>query len=156
MDSQAPYLLLINGPNLNRLGKRDPATYGTQTLTDVIRSVEKIASGFGLRVESFQSNHEGELIDCLQRLGPDSAGIIINPGAFGHYSYALRDCLADVGTSAIEVHISNVHRREPFRHQLVLSAVVSGQIVGLGTIGYSLAAQTLCEAWISRQNRETL
>lgn len=156
MASQVPYLLLVNGPNLNRLGKRDPDIYGTRTLLDVTQGVEEAAARFGVQVDSFQSNHEGELIDFLQLKGPDAIGIIINPGAFGHYSYALRDCLDDIGTSTIEVHISNVHRREPFRHQLVLSAVVSGQIVGLGTYGYTLAAEAICVSWFGGQNRETL
>ncbi|MBX6352912.1 MAG: type II 3-dehydroquinate dehydratase [Thermoflavifilum sp.] len=144
-DAFQPYLLLINGPNLNRLGQRDPNTYGTETLADVERRVRQVAQAAGVDVRAFQSNSEGELIDILQREGPEAMGIIINPGAYAHYSYALRDCLADLSTPIVEVHISNVHRREPFRHQLVLSSVVTGQVVGLGTLGYELAAQYLLQ-----------
>jgi 3-dehydroquinate dehydratase-2 len=156
MVSQTPYLLLVNGPNLNRLGKRDPATYGTRTLLNVTEGVLEVTAKYGVQVESIQSNHEGELIDFLQTKGPGAIGIVINPGALGHYSYALRDCLDDISIPAIEVHISNVHCRESFRHQLVLSPVVSGQIVGLGTIGYQLAAQAICASWIERENGETI
>ncbi|GMA52386.1 3-dehydroquinate dehydratase [Alicyclobacillus contaminans] len=137
------YLLLLNGPNLNRLGLREPEIYGTETLDDVVRRVEAVATRHGVGVRAFQSNSEGALIDRLQADGPGALGIIINPGALAHYGYSLRDCLADVNRPTIEVHISNVHRREAFRHQLVLAPVVTGQIVGLGTLGYALAAEAL-------------
>ncbi|WP_067617612.1 type II 3-dehydroquinate dehydratase [Alicyclobacillus acidiphilus] len=140
-----PYLLLINGPNLNRLGVRKPDTYGTRTLQDVVDLVRETAQGYGVEVLDKQSNHEGELIDFLQQHGPEALGIIINPGAFGHYAYALRDCLEDIDRPTIEVHISNVHKREAFRHQLVLADVVQGQVVGLGTDGYRYAAIALCQ-----------
>ncbi|WAH38993.1 type II 3-dehydroquinate dehydratase [Alicyclobacillus dauci] len=140
----APYLLLVNGPNLNRLGVRKPDTYGRQTLSDIIALARNTAEPHGLAVVDFQSNHEGALIDFLQERGPGAAGIVINPGAFGHYSYALRDCLEDIDRPTIEVHISNVHKRESFRHHLVLSDVVIGQVVGLGTEGYRYAVEALC------------
>lgn len=139
------YILLVHGPNLNRLGVRKPEVYGQRTLADVVELVRSTALPFGFDVIDRQSNHEGDLIDFLQQYGPGAHGIIINPGAFGHYSYALRDCLEDIDRSMVEVHISNVHRREPFRHQLVLSDVVTGQIVGLGLEGYRLATLALCQ-----------
>lgn len=136
-----PQLLLINGPNLNRLGTRRPEIYGSTTLADVVQQVQDLADRYDVQVVDFQSNHEGEIIDFLQREGPNAVGIIINPGALGHYGLALRDCLEDIARFTIEVHISNVHRREVFRHHLVLSPVVAGQVVGLGTDGYLLAAE---------------
>lgn len=139
-----PYLLVVNGPNLNRLGTRKPDTYGRQTLSDVIALVRNVADLHGFAVIDFQSNHEGSIIDFLQNRGPSAAGIIINPGAFGHYSYALRDCLEDIDRPTIEVHISNVHKRDAFRHKLVLADVVMGQVVGFGTEGYRYAAEALC------------
>ncbi len=145
MISKLPYLLLINGPNLNRLGVREPGIYGTESLTDVERSVRTVAADYGVEVVAFQSNHEGKLVDIIQEHGPASRGIIINPGALAHYGYSLRDCLADIDRPTIEVHISNVHRREAFRQNLVLSEVVRGQIVGLGTLGYKLAALYLLQ-----------
>lgn len=140
-----PYLLVVHGPNLNRLGVRRPETYGTRTLQDVVALVRETAATYGVAVIDKQSNHEGELIDFLQEQGPSARGIIINPGAFGHYAYALRDCLEDIDRPTIEVHISNVHRREAFRHRLVLADVVRGQIVGLGIEGYRYAALALCQ-----------
>ncbi|MCL6598453.1 MAG: type II 3-dehydroquinate dehydratase [Alicyclobacillus macrosporangiidus] len=145
--AERPYLLVVNGPNLNRLGLREPQVYGTETLHEVCARVREAADAFGVAVKDFQSNHEGALIDFLQQYGPGAIGIVLNPGAFGHYGYALRDCVADIGRPVIEVHISNVHRREAFRHQLVLAPVVLGQIVGLGTAGYVLAARHLLELW---------
>jgi 3-dehydroquinate dehydratase II len=138
-------VLLVNGPNLNRLGIRNPEVYGRVTLVEVCDRVRAKLQPHGLKVLACQSNHEGVLIDFLQDNGTDCVGIIINPGALGHYGYALRDCLEDLNRPTIEVHISNVHSREPFRHTLVLSPVVSGQIVGLGVAGYELAADYLCK-----------
>ncbi|SFU89762.1 type II 3-dehydroquinate dehydratase [Alicyclobacillus macrosporangiidus] len=145
--AERPYLLVVNGPNLNRLGQREPQVYGTETLHDVCVRVREVTEACGVAVKDFQSNHEGALIDFLQQHGPGSIGIVLNPGALGHYGYALRDCVAEVGRPVIEVHISNVHRREAFRHQLVLAPVVLGQIVGLGTAGYVLAARHLLDLW---------
>lgn len=134
-------LLLVNGPNLNRLGQRDRDIYGSTTLAEIETRVRTNVNEVSASLVAFQSNHEGALVDFLQTEGPGCSGIILNPGAFGHYSYALRDCLADLNKPCIEVHISNVHQREAFRHQLVLSPVVTGQVVGLGAVGYELAAQ---------------
>lgn len=115
--------------------------YGNETLPQIVERIEKSAAMRGISVYAKQSNSEGELIDYLQLQAPSADGIILNPGAFAHYSYALRDCITDVAKHCpvVEVHISNVHQRETFRHESVLAAVVTGQIVGLGTIGYDLA-----------------
>jgi 3-dehydroquinate dehydratase II len=142
-ERQKPYLILMNGPNLNRLGVRETAVYGKTTLSEVVTQVRQLLDTHGVDLKDYQSNSEGALIDFLQAYGPSSSGIIINPGAFGHYSIALRDCLADIAKPTVEVHISNVFKREPFRHESVLAAVVTGQIVGLGTAGYELAARYL-------------
>jgi 3-dehydroquinate dehydratase-2 len=131
---EKPYLILMNGPNLNRLGLRVPELYGNKTLPDVVELVRSVADAYSVEVRNLQSNIEGELINYLQEHGPGAIGIVINPGAFGHYSIALRDCLEDISRPTIEVHITNVHKRESFRHHLVLSAVVTGQIVGLGVM----------------------
>lgn len=149
---KSPYLLLVNGPNLNRLGKRDPLVYGTQTMEDVTIRVERVASEYGVAVHPFQSNHEGALIDFIQQEGPNSIGMVMNPGAYGHTSIALRDCVEDIRIPTMEVHISNVHKRESFRHQLVLASVVTGQIVGLGILGYELATQALCTLWMQQNS----
>jgi 3-dehydroquinate dehydratase II len=143
--SEQPTLLLVNGPNLNRLGVREPGIYGHETLSDIVDRIRRLALDKGVRVIDMQSNSEGALIDFFQENAPAASGVILNPGAFAHYSYALRDCLADVAQSCpvLEVHISNVHRREAFRHESVLAAVVTGQIVGLGTRGYDLALDYL-------------
>lgn len=135
-------ILLVNGPNLNRLGVRNPDVYGTETLATITERVRVIVESHGFRLQDMQSNQEGELIDFLQQHALSARGIIINPGAFAHYSYALRDCLSDVGAGCptVEVHISNVYRREPFRQHSVLAPVVTGQISGLGTRGYDYAA----------------
>jgi 3-dehydroquinate dehydratase-2 len=144
---EKPYLILMNGPNLNRLGLRVPELYGNKTLPDVVEMVRSVAAAFGAEVRDLQSNFEGELINYLQEHGPGAIGIVINPGAFGHYSIAIRDCLEDISRPTIEVHITNVHKRESFRHHLVLSAVVTGQVVGLGVDVYRYATEALCSQW---------
>lgn len=137
-------ILILNGPNLNRLGKREPHIYGTEKLADLQANLEKLASQLGCELAFKQSNHEGEIIDLIHKAEDrDYAGLIINPGAFTHYSYAIRDAIASVSFPTIEVHISNVHARESFRHQSVISPVTIGQIVGLGTKGYKLALLSL-------------
>lgn len=137
-------ILLINGPNLNRLGKREPAHYGTATLRDVEQSLEQQAEELKVKLTCFQSNHEGGIIDQLHEAEDQGIhGIILNPGAFTHYSYAIRDAIAGINVPVIEVHISNIHARESFRHQSVTAAVSAGQIVGLGVQGYNLAMQAI-------------
>lgn len=139
-------ILLINGPNLNLLGTREPEVYGHTTLPDIERELQALASGAGAALSCFQSNHEGDLIDRIQAARAEGVQwIIINPGAFTHTSVALRDALAGVAISFIEVHISNVHRREPFRHHSFLSDLAVGTIVGLGISGYRLALQHILQ-----------
>ena len=132
-------ILLVNGPNLNLLGSREPGIYGGETLGDVVRMVRSRASDHGIELSEFQSNHEGRLIDFIHEQASTSAGMILNPGALTHYSIALRDAITGTGIPTIEVHLTNIHAREPFRHHSVISAVSRGQIVGLGTGGYLLA-----------------
>jgi 3-dehydroquinate dehydratase-2 len=132
-------LLLVNGPSLNLLGTREPEIYGDETLADVEALVSRVASDFGFEVRALQSNHEGVLIDAIHAAREDCAAIVINPGAFTHTSVALRDALSAVALPVAEVHISNVHAREEFRHHSVLSAGAAGIIVGCGVGGYDLA-----------------
>lgn len=136
-------ILLINGPNLNTLGTREPEIYGTATLPDVERAVADRAAALGAEVRAFQSNTEGAIIDWLQRERSSADGLIINAGALTHYAVALRDAVADCELPTVEVHISNVWKREPFRHESLLSPVVNGAIVGLGVQGYLLAVDAL-------------
>jgi len=135
-----PTILVLNGPNLNLLGKREPDIYGHMTLADINQSLMDAASGLGLQVECFQSNAEHELVEQIQKAASkDVAFIIINPGAFTHTSIALRDALLGVAIPFIEVHLSNVFAREQFRQQSYLSDIAVGVISGLGAQGYSLA-----------------
>ncbi|QDP42157.1 type II 3-dehydroquinate dehydratase [Radiobacillus deserti] len=138
-------LLILNGPNLNRLGKREPDIYGKETLKDIVEQVKRISTPFGVEVQDFQSNHEGELIDRLHSLDESYIGVVFNPGAYTHTSIALRDAITSISIPVIEVHISNVHKREEFRHTSLLAPVCIGQIVGLGVQGYELAARALLE-----------
>ncbi|WP_027407761.1 type II 3-dehydroquinate dehydratase [Anoxybacillus tepidamans] len=138
-------LLVINGPNLNRLGKREPHIYGSDTLSDLEQQLISFASQYEAELSCFQSNFEGEIIEQIHAAEGTYDGIILNAGAFTHYSYAIRDAIASVNVPVIEVHISNVHAREPFRHESVIAPVVSGQIVGLGFAGYRLAILALLE-----------
>ncbi|SIT81847.1 type II 3-dehydroquinate dehydratase [Edaphobacillus lindanitolerans] len=137
-------ILCLNGPNLNRLGKREPGIYGTETLSDVEDRLAAAAAEHNSRIAFYQSNHEGLLIDRIHEAADDgTGGIIFNPGAYTHTSVALRDALASVDIPAIEVHISNIHTREEFRHRSLIAAVCIGQIAGLGTYGYDLALLAL-------------
>ncbi len=132
-------ILIINGPNLNMLGKRDGSVYGTKNYADLVDMIEKEAERLLIDVLFFQSNHEGELIDFIQNNSNDSDGIIINPGALTHYSIALRDALSDSKLKIVEVHISNIHAREQFRHISVIAPISEGQIAGLGFNGFLYA-----------------
>ena len=133
-------ILVLHGVNLNMLGKRDPAQYGTFTLEEINLRLAHLGAELGLHVETFQSNHEGELVERIQRIGlEDVHGVLINPGAWTHYSYALRDALEMVKVPVIEVHLSNIHGREEFRRHSVLAPVVKGQICGFGVNSYLLA-----------------
>ena len=135
-----PRLLVLHGPNLNLLGTREPAYYGSSTLAEINLALAHRAESAGVHLETFQSNHEGGLVDRIQAAYTEGVDfIIINPGAYGHTSIALRDALAAVAIPFVEVHISNVHAREPFRHHTYLSAIAVGVICGLGPEGYQYA-----------------
>jgi len=134
-----PRILIVNGPNLNLLGKREPEVYGTKTLDELNNELIQIAHQLEIEVEFFQSNSESELIDFIHKKGFEADGLIINPGAFTHYSYALRDAISGVGIETVEVHISNVYAREEFRHKSVIAPIVAGQLVGFGLYGYAMA-----------------
>lgn len=137
-------ILLVNGPNLNLLGEREPELYGTDTLDDVERIVREACAGYGLDVVAFQSNSEGALIDFIQEHRREARGLVINPGALTHTSYALHDCLRSLSCPAIEVHLTNVHARERWRRRSVVAPACAGQIAGLGAAGYHYAATHLC------------
>lgn len=134
-------ILVLHGPNLNMLGRREPAVYGHTTLAEINAALQARADVAGVTLLTLQSNHEGVLIDFLQQAGWDADGIIINPGALTHYGLALRDALASLSAPIIEVHLSNVYKREPFRHTSVVAPVATGQITGLGWRGYVLALE---------------
>lgn len=140
--SKKASILVIQGPNLNLLGTREPEVYGKTTLEDIHRKLENLATSQSVELNTFQSNHEGELIDRIQQAKLDGVDfIIINPGAFTHTSVALRDVLAGVAIPFVEVHLSNIHQREEFRKHSYLSDIATGVICGLGAIGYELALQ---------------
>ena len=136
-------ILIINGPNLNNLGKRDPALYGAGTLADIETRVAVLAAELGVEVAFFQSNHEGSIVDFIQESAPGADGVAINPGALTHYGVSLRDALQDSKLPFVEVHISNIHAREEFRHRSVLVDIAAGQIAGLGLNGYLYALDYL-------------
>ncbi|WP_068809452.1 type II 3-dehydroquinate dehydratase [Thauera phenolivorans] len=137
-----PKVLVINGPNLNLLGSREPEIYGATTLADVEAGLRAQAEAIGVELSCFQSNHEGAIVDRIHAArGEDVAWILINPGAYTHTSVAIRDALAGVAIPFVELHISNVHKREPFRHHSYLSDVAEAVMAGFGTQGYVLALQ---------------
>lgn len=138
-------ILVINGPNLNLLGTREPEKYGTSTLADVEQLAADAAQAHGFTVDCVQSNHEGVLLDAIHAARGAAVGIVINAGAFTHTSVAMRDALAAVQLPAVEVHITNVHQREEFRHYSFLSPVCAAVIVGAGVFGYKLAIDYLAE-----------
>jgi len=137
-------ILVLNGPNLQLLGTREPGIYGRETLADIESRLRgPVADGLGVRVECRQSNHEGELVDWIGSSGGEFDGLVINPGAYTHTSVAVRDAISATGLPAIEVHLSNIHQREEFRHHSYTAPVCLGQICGLGPLGYELALQAL-------------
>jgi 3-dehydroquinate dehydratase II len=138
-----PRLLLLNGPNLNLLGTREPAIYGAETLADVEELVRRTAAEHGLDVRAVQSNAEGALVDAVQAAREDCDGVVVNAGAYTHTSVALRDAFAAVALPFVEVHVSNVHAREEFRHHSYLAPLASAVIVGAGVQGYVFAVQRL-------------
>jgi 3-dehydroquinate dehydratase II len=142
-------ILVLHGPNLNMLGRREPDIYGRSTLAEIDAALRERAEAAGATLLALQSNHEGALIDFLQAEGYDASGIVINPGALTHYGLALRDALAGLSAPIVEVHLSNVYRREAFRHTSVVAPVATGQIAGLGWRGYMLALE-----WLLTRNAE--
>ena len=140
-----PAILVVNGPNLNLLGEREPGIYGQQTLEEINNDLQKYAHSRGINIDFFQSNHEGELVDQIQQSRGKYEILIVNAGALSHYSIALLDALKMIDVPIIEVHLSNIYRREEFRHQSLISTVAIGGIFGLGAHGYFLAVEAAIE-----------
>lgn len=141
----SPLLLLVHGPNLNLLGERQPEIYGQDTLPDIESDVAAAANARGATVLSFQSNHEGALIDFLHQHREHASGVLLNAGAYTHTSIALHDALQAIALPAVEVHLSNIHARESFRRRSMIAAACIGQIAGLGRAGYTVAANLLLD-----------
>ena len=146
-------IAVINGPNLNLLGTREPEIYGSVSLEQIVKQLEKLASSHGYSIVHHQSNSEGELVDAIQKAGPECAGILINAGAYTHTSIALHDALRGVKKPAIEVHLSNVYRRESFRHHSYISPVAEGIVAGFGPHSYDLALQALLQILESKPKK---
>lgn len=138
-------ILVLNGPNLNLTGLREPTHYGSATLDEINSALSEAASSLGIETVFFQSNHEGDIIDYIHSALDNFDGIILNAGAFTHYSYAIRDAIAAVKVPTVEVHMSNVHAREEFRHTSVIAPVCIGSIAGFGSFSYHLALAALIE-----------
>lgn len=160
--SGAIRILVINGPNLNLLGEREPGVYGRKTLQEILSDMRRHCEGKPVRLRFYQSNHEGAIVDCIHRNRKWAHGMVINPGALTHYSYSLRDAVAAVGIPAVEVHLSDIRKREPFRRISVIRPVCVGQISGKGPAGYiegiDLLLKTVYRAGSgdgSRSNRNT-
>lgn len=143
-------VLVFNGPNLNLLGRREPAIYGTDTLADVSNRLERLAVELGCTCDVRQTNYEGQLVEWLHEAWETADGVILNPAAWTHNSYAVRDAVAAITPPVVELHISNIHARESFRGQSVITAVAAGMICGFGTAGYELAVRGLVEALRAR------
>ncbi|GIE89203.1 type II 3-dehydroquinate dehydratase [Actinoplanes regularis] len=137
-------IYVLNGPNLNRLGTREPEIYGKTTYQDLVDMCESVAEDLGVTVEIRQTNAEHEMIEWLHRAADEGADVVLNAGAWTHYSFAIRDACAMLRGTLIEVHISNVHQREEFRHHSVITGVATGVIAGLGIDGYRLALEHIC------------
>lgn len=143
---RTPTVLVIHGPNLNMLGRREPETYGTETLDQINQGLKALGSELGIDVTVFQSNYEGAMVEAIHKAFEGKTdGIIINPAAYTHTSVAIKDALLMLSCPMIEVHLSNIYKREAFRHKSMVSDVVTGQIAGLGSMGYRLALTALAE-----------
>jgi len=151
--ARRPVILVIHGPNLNLLGRREPHIYGRTSLREIDDELKSVGDALGVTVETFQSNHEGALIDRVQLAQGQVAGLIVNAGGLTHTSVSLRDAIAAVKIPAIEVHLSNLHAREDFRQRSYLTAVCLGQIAGLGAIGYRLALEALAKLVLGQEPR---
>ncbi|MBR2214750.1 MAG: type II 3-dehydroquinate dehydratase [Selenomonadaceae bacterium] len=136
-----PHILVIHGPNLNLLGTREPEIYGSTTLKDINEKLQKRATEASMSISFFQSNHEGAIVDALQEAATSADFVILNAAAYTHYSVAIRDAIAAIKTPVIEVHLSNIHQREEFRHHSVIAPVVMGQICGFGADSYLVALE---------------
>jgi 3-dehydroquinate dehydratase-2 len=146
MSERKRKVLVIHGPNLNMLGKREPEQYGRDTLADIDAAIKAAGGKSGLEVECFQSNSESAIVDRIQSLvGGDTAGLIINPAAYTHTSVAIRDAILLLDIPVVEVHLSNIYAREPFRHKSMISGVATGQVAGFGKTGYLMALMALVE-----------
>jgi len=141
------HIQVIHGPNLNLLGQREPEVYGRVTLAEIDARLQAYAAKVGIEVQTFQSNSEGAIVDAVHRAAGWADGLVINPGAYTHYSYAIRDAISAVGLPTVEVHLSNVYAREPFRHTSVIAPVCVGQIAGFGPQSYRLGLDGLI-AWL--------
>lgn len=138
-------IMVINGPNINMLGSREPEIYGSLTLDDIINNLKDYAKTLGIELETFQSNVEGEIVNTIQKAKNDCSGIVINPAAYTHTSVAIRDAIAAVGLPCVEVHLSNIHNREEFRKNSLTAPVCIGQIAGFGANSYKLGLQGLVD-----------
>ncbi|MHC1694418.1 MAG: type II 3-dehydroquinate dehydratase [Eubacteriales bacterium] len=138
-------IFVVNGPNLNLLGKREPGIYGAETLEDIRRMVASLSQELGMDCEFYQSNSEGAVIDFLHMAGERASGVILNAGAYTHYSYAIRDAISAIKIPVVEVHLSNIHAREEFRHTSVIAPVCAGQISGFGKHSYTLALHAVSQ-----------
>ena len=141
MNEKKKKILVIHGPNLNLLGERQQGVYGKVTLSEIDRSLENLAKEEGIELSIVQSNHEGEIVDAIQKAKGNVEALVINPGAYTHYSVAIRDAVAGVDIPTVEVHLSNIYAREDFRHQSVIAPVAKGQVSGFGPLSYLLGLQ---------------
>lgn len=145
-------ILILNGPNLNLLGMREPGIYGHETLADIEHKCKALGAQHAIDVETFQSNNEGELVSAIHNAAANGTAVVLNAGAYTHTSIAIRDAISGSGATVIELHISNVHAREEFRHHSMIAPVCKGVIAGLGTTGYLLAMRALIEHNAASQN----